>query len=422
VSGPERSHIEEYLKRIESVEELEKKVLEEIVSYLIYNRQRPDNCTLREMERQLKMPYTRLRRLVQSLVEDGVLVETSVGNVKILRVTDLDLVFRKGYATTANLTELIGIHNISFPNWLAINGVVMGEELFRTLPRGLFIPQSLITLVKKASELISRGSFDPDLEEKILKEHEKEWPEEEIEPRKKHLELSKKTYDVKEARERVKELQKWKEFYEMYGEMPLVYTPILRSNMLLPAGTPLSDRNIGEMMRHTKLPREAFTLLRFFPGTDIRSVQFRDVIFQLDPPSLDDLSEEKIQETLIEVIEKQQRFLMLLVGPLLRLLEEKGVEGTIAEWNRRVKQYNREYPDLHWAEEPGYTEEHILFEAIPLGMASLYTHIMGGSQKLAQEGRNMAFMIARAVERNYKGKEIEGCCLAEWYETIEKKS
>jgi len=421
VSEPERSHIEEYLKRIGSIEELENKVLEEIVTYLIYNRQRPDNCTLREMERQLKIPYTRLRRLVQSLVEDGVLIETSVGNVKIVRVTDLDLVFRKGYAT-ANLTELIGMHNISFPNWLAINGVVMGEELFRTLPRGLFIPQSLITLVQKSSDLISRGSFNPDLEEKILKEHEKDWPEEEIEPRKKQLELSKKTYDVKEARERVKELQKWKEFYRMYGEMPLVYTPILRSNMLLPAGMPLSERNIGEMMRHTKLPREAFTPLRFYPGTEIRSVQFRDVIFQLDPPSLDDLSEEKIQETLIKVIEKQQKFLMLLVSPLLRLLEEKGVEGTLVEWNSKVKQYNKEYPDLHWAEEPGYTKEHILFEAIPLGMASLYTYIMGGDQKMAKEGRSMAFMIARAVERNYKGKEVEGCSLAEWYEMTERKS
>ena len=59
--------IREYVENVKHLEELENEVKSEIIEFLIYNQTDRDKCTLRGLERQFGIPYTRLRRLMHEM-------------------------------------------------------------------------------------------------------------------------------------------------------------------------------------------------------------------------------------------------------------------------------------------------------------------------------------------------------------------
>ena len=106
------------------------------------------------------------------LTQEGVVVEGSIGNVKPYRVLDLSLVFSKGFVKGSrtkysptkgkgssevsaealpSFVKMYGIQNMCFPWSLAIHGEVKGEELFRSMPRGLLIPPSYEAFMNRCS-------------------------------------------------------------------------------------------------------------------------------------------------------------------------------------------------------------------------------------------------------------------------------
>ncbi len=452
IDGPSGAKIREYVESVKRIEDLETEVKAEIMEHLVYNQAQREKCTLRGLEREFGIPYTRLRRLMRDLTEEGVVVEGSVGNVKPYRALDLSLIFSEGYVKkpqveaaqgTGKIAEghggerqpgrkkaagdakedvikepgpwfykLYGIQNLCLPWLVAIHGEVAGEHVFRSMPRAPLVPSSYQLYREVLDEEETRNSFDIQGEEDLLRRMEGTWPEEEIGPRRKRLQEIREKMGTSINEDRVRKLKHWGKVRGMGGAGPFMYTPVIRTNMISPPQPSVEKRLIGEYMRHTGLPMEAFTPLRHFPATNPHDIYYRDLMFELDIPK-EQLSKDKILQALRQVVEKQQKLLMHMMEPMIQEIEEKGIEATLESYNTQHdvgrpsngEESKESYTD---GQREKYTPWHILFEAICLANSSYLTMMTGADEELAEKGRQLGFALAMAVERNYRGQETEG--------------
>lgn len=399
-------HVKEYVELSKKVGELEDNVLKDIVFYLIRNHIRPDMCTLREMEREIGIPYSPLRRLMQRLVDEGVVVEGAVGNVKPYTVLDVDLAIRKGYAgEKLSLEEAIQLHYSALPGNLSVQGVVVSDEIYKSLPHS---PLGIDDW-ERVHGLLEDLRCRPDLPGEVdtLERHGKDWPVEEIEHRRKILERAKKELppeEWKRLEEKYAKLKEWGSFAPSTSGMAALYMPFMRSNMVMPPFENVPEHLVGEYMRDTGLPKDALKPLRNLPYVDPWTLYYRDLMFELDFPDLSKHSDDQIKEGLRTVAEKNLKFLLHHIRHLLESLESKGVQGTLEDWNRELEEGKK------------YRHHHILSEAIPIGFSSLFVFTVDGDKKLAEEGRKIAKIIEVAAAYDYKGRKAEGCTLTEFAE------
>ena len=399
------SSIKEYLELSKRVEELEREVMKEIVTYLLVNSDRPDKRTLRAMERELGIPYSKLRRLAGKLIEEGVVVEGSVGTAKPLSVLDLDLALRKGYLKIElSLKSMIRLHNLASPSPVAILGEVKGDEVYRMLPK---TPLRLEEK-RRVSKILEWMRILPDLpsQEEIIERFKDKWPKEELEYRKKLLEDVKRKLSDKEWRELVelnRELGKWGPFVPMSGGIPELYMPFMRSNTFEQPQD--LDRLVVDYMRITGLPRDSIKPLRYTPHLDPWALYYRDVVFELQFKELSEVDDEELRRVIKRVAEKNLKFLIYLVKPLIKDIEKIGVKGVLKKWNRGIP------------EELKYTEYHILSEVVPLGFASLLVRKLG-NKELAEEALKYVKMLVAALIYDYKGEEKESKTLEELAEEV----
>ena len=400
-----KKHIEEYLKVSEKLEKLEREVLKEIVMYLIKNSIRPDKRTLREMERELKIPYSRLRRLINKLVSLGVVVEGSVGNAKPYSVIDIDLALRKGLLPIEEkLEQVIDLFFSALPYLdVAILGEVKGDEMYRSLPRAPLRTKECQRIVGLIEYMRYLATLPGELE--IIEKFKEKWPKEEIVHREELYKKIKEEISKEEWRKLIElhnEAKKWGIFYSKSGGLPELYMPFMRSNMVRPPMEKIPEHIIGEMMRHTGLPKEAIIPLRHFSCFDPWALYFRDIMFELNFKDLNQVSEEELKRIIIKIAEKNLKFLIYLLEPLIEDLEKYGVRGTLDKWNQEVSENKK------------YTKIHILAEAIPIGFASLFVLKIGGNKELAKKGLMISKMIEASVIYDYKGKKEEGMNLEEF--------
>ena len=389
------SPIREYLDLSRKVEKLEKEVMKEIVTYLLVNSLRPDKRTLRAMERELGIPYSKLRRLVGKLVEEGVIVEGSVGTAKPLAVLDLDLALRKGYLKVeADLRSLISLHLLALPSSVAVFGEIKGDEFYRTVPKApLRIEEK-----SRVHTLLEQMRYLPHAprEEKLLEKVEEKWPKEEVEYRKKFLEEIKAQLSKEEwskLTELSKELEEWGVFLPTTGGLPELYIPFIRSNSF-EVSHENSEQIIAEYVRRTHLPKEAIKPLRYLPYLDPWALYYRDVVMELNFKNLNEVTDEEIKEAIKRVAEKNLKFLLYLIEPLIKDIKRIGVKKVLEKWNKGLP------------EDMKYTKYHILSEAIPLGYASLLVCKLG-NKELAEKALQYVKMLVAAVIYDYKGEKEE---------------
>ncbi|RLE79622.1 MAG: hypothetical protein DRJ52_08065, partial [Thermoprotei archaeon] len=151
---------------------------------------------------------------------------------------------------------------------------------------------------------------------------------------------------------------------------------------------------IAEYMRHTKLPREAIKLLRYCPHLDPWALYYRDVVIELEFRDLSEVSDKELKEAIKRVAEKNLKFLLYLIQPLIEDIKRRGVKGVLEKWNKELPVGLK------------YTKHYILSEAIPLGYASLLVRKLG-NKELAEKALQYVKMLVAAVIYDYKGEKEE---------------
>ncbi|MHB0885905.1 MAG: hypothetical protein ACYC6V_01340 [Bacillota bacterium] len=378
-----------------TLETVEASVYEAIIRYVIQYHAHPEKCTLREMERELGIPYTRLKRFVETLSEEGVLVAMEMGTIRPYVINDLDRALQKGYIdpsfedlmawTDLPFNETPGSHSVVAREWLTV--------LLSNFPRWL-VP-------------ITHNSDSP------LSECE--------------LTLALATLNLPDVPEdhKGKLLEALEDADQKYrdgspGGQPLITDDVRqRAEAAVPELEGLEDfvRGLGFIKLHVvpyvysvAAPRWMDRQAIFWP----RGVWAREIWFELGCPET--VTPEEAQAAARRLAEKQVRYLLAVSRWLVSLLESIGVDGTVEFFNK--PQHVFADGETGWVDVPSrYTKSHLLYQVIPLTYGALVNLGMGGDPDLTRKAKQYGKMIRVAVERGYRGKAAERSGLADWSQT-----
>jgi hypothetical protein len=398
-----RRRAEEHLRRLgEHMEELERPFYRVILEYLMLNHTRPELATLREMERALGLPYSRLRKLVDALIDKGILEEHRLGTIRPLTIGDLDRAFELGYleptydqlvawvkaayaprpaGADRPKTNLVSRETVAgmlsdFPRWhvpalWSADWPVMVCDLALGLARA-YLPDT-----------------PPEVREQALAEHRR--VRSELEGRKPATKVE---AFFRETEERAKHIaSKLEGFEDILGALgseahhiiPFVYS-------IAPPRLGVGEGLIWPM-----------------------GVWSRDVWFEMGAP--ESFTPEEAKRAAASVAGKQLRYIMLITSRCLELVEEHGVEGALKQLNRPRDLYaswTRGWVQLR----PRYTSEHLLYHVVALTYALALAAGMGVEEDLFEEGRRLARTLRAAVDRGYRGRGEEGKSLAEFADQV----
>jgi len=120
-------------KKTKKHKDLEKKVIEAILRYIIENRYRPWMLTLRGMEKGIGLNYSKLRSLLLMLIKERILTRIPVGNTYLFSILNLSKALEKGYLRFSS-EELSVILSLATPLNIRIKGTLLGDELLKSLP------------------------------------------------------------------------------------------------------------------------------------------------------------------------------------------------------------------------------------------------------------------------------------------------
>ncbi|MCL6580294.1 MAG: hypothetical protein K6U08_01590 [Firmicutes bacterium] len=394
-----RRRAEEHLRRLgEHMEELEKPFYRVILEYVMLNHTRPGLTTLREMERVLGLPYSRLKKLVDALIEKGILEEHRLGTVRPLSIGDLDRAFELGYleptydrlvawvkaaysprqaAERRSTTELVGRESMAgilsdFPKW-HVPALWSADWAVAVCDVALALARAYLPDVP------------PEVRERALAEYERIRAE--LQGRKPAEKLE---AFFREAEERARLIaSRLSGFEDVLGAL-------------------------GSEAHHTIPFIYTIAPPRFGAGEGLiwpLSVWSRDVWFEMGAP--ESFTLEEANRAAASVAAKQLRYIMLVTRRCLELIEEHGVEGTLQELNRPRELYAS--PARGWVHvRPRYTTEHLLYHVVALTYALALAAGMGVEEELFEEGRRMARTLRAAVDGGYRGRREEGKSLAEF--------
>lgn len=344
-----------------------------IITYLVFNRFRPDACTLRRMERELCIPYTRLRSLMKRLLNDKIVEQIPVGTAKAFRIVDMQRVIQKNYISFNNRSDLEKIAIMASPIPALINGVLMDDILLWSMP----IFKTKLPIEKQIFEYISER-----------------WEKTVVAIR--HLYARGKINQKlpRELRDFALELKNWGDLGHC-GLFPLLYIPFVRTTQFCQwVISEIEPDILLTLKREYNLQRHSVNVLSFFPYANPFAILLREITLLNGHKK--NLSKKEVIEACIKIIENQLRFLLRVIKPLYKKIENCGVEALTDKDNT-------------------LTKETILYETIPLRYAALLTLILGGDKKLARRGRMVSDILSCAVKNNYRGKKTEKTTLKCWY-------
>jgi len=119
--------------------DLERVVIEAIIRYIIENRYRPWKLTIREIEKGVKINYTRLRSLLLKVAKEGILKQVPVGNSILFNVFNLTKAVENGYLNFSE-DELLSMFSLATPLNVRVRGTALGDELLKSLPMFTYWP------------------------------------------------------------------------------------------------------------------------------------------------------------------------------------------------------------------------------------------------------------------------------------------
>ena len=402
------------LLRRRKVPEVDEKVAELILKHLMFNSARPSECTIRAIERRLGIPYSRVRRVVRRLVEEGVLEEVALGRSHVLRVTDLERAFIKGYLRPSS-EEMLTYVILSIPPLCRVEGYTPTEQLLRSMPKvPLTLPQLsdllevafLVQLVSYAyASLVVIRSVEERL--RACGESEAERLKERLRRAKANLEevaeylrRSKYGHLANEllSPQRVERTLTIIREYGMEDAVArvggrLLDLPFVRLTMLpTPLELHLSRRRIeeGGLRGAEPLAHIPYAL----PGV----VGVLCALFLLR-------SERRpgdVVDSWREVMRTLLRLYIEFLKPVCRKLEESGLEGLMES-----------EPRGYWC------PQQLMFESIALRYAVLSAISIGVEEELVEEGARVALALERAALLGYRGAEREGCDLFTWAKRLQ---
>ncbi|MCX8136769.1 TrmB family transcriptional regulator [Pyrobaculum aerophilum] len=126
-----------------------------LVQYLFY-KHHDLNTTLRKISRELQMPYSTVRDVVQRLEAEGVVYVLRLEREHVVRLKDVSKALERGYLTPEMLFREFGY---TTPLAARKNGVYIGDELFLTSPFKIRRHEAFDKLIEL--ELKSRQFADP---------------------------------------------------------------------------------------------------------------------------------------------------------------------------------------------------------------------------------------------------------------------
>jgi len=375
----------------------------------------PRKCTLRAMERELGLPYARLKRYCDKLLDSGVLKSSNVGKAKPMVMNDLEKALRLGYLSPG-FSDFIDWLTRSLAARSEGDAMVAAERLatqMSNFPRFLYPAFQFASVTDfcegtlLAAELRSDGMPDQVKEgiKKRLREvaaryaagrkagsgsdpEEKQadhvWPEDVIEalgfepplgfgnPR-----------DAQTGLRRAQDIEGFEDILRFFGWHPLFIIPYI----------------------YTVSPyRFADSNFLIWAG----GIWGREVWFELGCP--DEYSEEQARQGARRVAEKQLRYILKLVDGTIRLIREYGVDGALEVLNRPMRVHHS--GDVGWVElKPEVTRSHLLYQAIPLACATLVCIGMDGDEALVDYAKAAYRLLRTAVERGFRGEKTEGLSL-----------
>jgi len=328
-------------KATEATIELEKRVMEALIRYLIRFRMEPEKITLRGVERGLGLSYSKVRRLLKKLVDKEIVISWPVGKQVAFLVADLERAIREGYLSFDK-------EELRFLSILLSVGE-LEEQIGSTilaLPKVLTFPHIYV----KGLNILTESWIAS------------------LEASKYLLEMKKGTLSLKipsPLKNLIKRYKEFEEFERFIGQVPLTVIPIYRS-IVVPGMKDL----ISGIRRELGIKGNLKVKLRYLHPMAY-GILMRELFFELD--CKENPSDEEVKTAMKRLSEKQLKLLLHIERPLL----EKIKQGNLPE---------------------NLSVEAVLYEAIVLRLAAVFALNLGANDELVREAREAAELLESTAE------------------------
>ncbi len=328
-------------KATEATVELERRVMEALIRYLIRFRMEPEKITLRGVARGLGLSYSKVRRLLKKLVENEIVISWPMGKQVAFLITDLERAIREGYIkldreelrflslllSFGELEEQIGSTILALPK------VLISPKVYL---RGLnVLTESWLASLEASRYLleIKRGTLTREIPPKLMNLIDK--------------------------------YQKFEEFERFVGQVPLTVIPVYRSIVV-----PGMKDIIGGMRRELGIKEELKVRLKNLHPMAY-GILMRELFFELD--CKENPTEEEVKSAMKRLSEKQLRLILYIERPILDQIKQ----GNLPE---------------------NLSVEAILYEAIVLRLAAVFALNLGADDQLVKEAREAAELLESTAE------------------------
>lgn len=401
---------------------IDKELAKTIIKYLVFNSFYPRKCSLRAMERELKIPYSRIRKIVKILTEEGILEQVSTGRASIVRVVDLERAFIRGYLDSISPEKLLTFIIMSIPPSFRVGELTPTQELIRSMPK---IPETLpyseelmrtwgiielvsgiisaLVIIRDLEHLVqkSSGKLDQDLVDrlKLMKKRLKERRNLLVKLGGKHIER------LLLNEERIEKILEIIWVYNLEEEVrrlggALLELPFLRMTMSpTPFEIAYSKRIIEKELGKYKglVESDKVRPLQHIPYTDPGYLWISAILYlKLSKDRPRDLYSNTFSIAKY-VAEKTIEIYLDFYKQLLREIEEHGLDYL----------FNQKWKGL-------CTNAHILFESIVMKYVAILGMCSGARVSLIEEAAKVAFTLEKISILNYKGRRVEGKDVFSW--------
>ncbi len=348
-----RQIAQEYIKALESVKEAKRKLTEVIIKYLIANSIDLSNCTELAISKNLGLPRSIVRSILSELVEKHILRVEGIGNIKPYVFTD------------CGIGGALDLLHISFTR-KELHDLLETKESEKV--KGAIYGVPLICDKINGRPVARYRGYAADLCLDTLVKRFLEFLE---------------AYEV--------DLDKRKEkIVKAFGEKTL-----RELNLMLP-----------ELKAFEKLMQASWT-----PGLPSIFGIFPEMKNSLK--EIDNLTPEEVKKVVIKRYEEMLKEALGKFKKFAFILEKLGYEGLHEYFKNKVPIYYRiDVP----GEQPkyGFRDEYLWAATLALREGCKIAEKLGVDSSLIKEAKMLADILDIALEKKYRGIEVESMNLMEW--------
>jgi hypothetical protein len=405
-----REYLDTYAQQVES---LERPLYSAVCEYLMLNARDPEKCTLRVVARELGIPYSKARRYVENLIEEGVLKQNEIGRAKPLAVRDLEKALRMQYLSPGFSDFLRWITAPTDRGKSTVGSAERAAAQLSCFPRHHmpayaigYLPSARCEEVLLLSVLAS--DHVPESMKQRLRNDLRDSDARFVEGLAASGQVAGGSADgciVEAAAAKFEEYLGFKPRSEMFDAVCLDIA-VRRGEEV----RGLEELILGLGMWPMFTVPYVYTIACYYfdEWESVlwpRGMWSREVWFELGCP--EQYSEEQAMNGARKIAEKQLKYLLALAERSLDLVRHDGIEGALSQLNRPSGTHVS--GEVGWKEyRPEVTASHLLYQVIPLGCAILACIGMDGDREIILRARAVYRLLRGAVELNYRGLEAEG--------------